>query len=172
MLLCETPKVAKERAINLSISNNGGSNLSLIPYLLRVNAKVDIISINPTSGYIGGNTYISIIVKEREVTPQSACLFDTVRVPIWKGNLPNDIICTSPSHSPGRSLVQLTSDMTNIVPIGHFTYHVEPIVMQLIPSHGPITGGTRVIIAGKHALSFYFIRPTSNWRCGYCRNTF
>ena len=111
-----------------------------------------ITKVVPDNGRLAGGTKIT--VQGSGFLPKARVLIDTGgRTFVMASSIqvisPSIITAVTPSGEPGpKDVVVRNPDRQEIVLQGGFTYNPMPKINDISPNHGPVSGGTKIIIRG------------------------
>jgi hypothetical protein len=159
-IVCQTPNFnsVETMTVNIAVSINGGEeyiDASGIQSQILVHPPSEILSVTPKSVPETGHSLIHIVGKAFYDSPHLACQFGNVTVPAtWVSN--SSLHCrVTPSKSGVVNLTITTNGQssgwsTNTIP---FRFDNAVTVSNILPTSGPITGGTAMIVYGTGLLA-------------------
>ena len=134
---------------NILVSMNN-QNFERSTVSLFVQETVRVSSIRPTFGANTGNTLLTVTGSNFPAQHPMYCIFGEAE-PIRARYLSStQLTCETPKGSPGDVSFEVSTNLQEKTSSGlHFTYIGAPDVFELLPSFGPVSGGTQVMIRGK-----------------------
>jgi len=123
------------------------------PFRFRLAPRPSAVRISPDVGPSGGGTEIVIegtdFVTSTDTSRGTELIVDGVAV-VPRSVTPTRITALTPPHEAGYAKVSATTGTAQTDPPMYFEYVAAPIVRMVSPTRGPVTGGTRIAIAGNH----------------------
>jgi hypothetical protein len=146
---CVSPP-ASFGAVTVEVSNNG-FDFSRDGILFTYHVPVQLRSLEPSVGPIAGGTPVRVFGLHFLQTAFIVCRFDRLTVPALFVNS-SLVQCTAPTHPLGTAKVDVALNgvdgvVPSTTPLLDFSYVSEHFVSSLTPRKGPVSGGTRVLIA-------------------------
>ena len=138
--------------VNVSISTNGQQFVHIAPWFgYFIQPEVSVLS--PSTGPIQGGTLLH--VQATLLLGGSAYVIrigDTIVAASWNGTRPYELTCRVPSSlTPGPHSVEVSLNAYDFSSSGlNATLYDAPIVTELSPATGPLTGNTTVSVMGAH----------------------
>ena len=164
-LRCHTPRIAPG-TVTVHVVNGGpGELMSKMGAKLGVFADVSLTSIEPKFGPLRGGTLVSIVGTFHPKCEVMMCRFGSSVVQSSVihtigavGDGASTVTCISPSlasRSPEIVKVEVScnggADFSES--FATFSYTTPAQVTALVPSHGGVRGGTRVLVEGDHFMN-------------------
>ncbi len=128
--------------------NAAGDSVSNILTVDTTAVGPAITAISPASGPISGGT--SVVITGTNLTGATAVTFGATPATGFTVNSATQITATAPAGAAGTVDVTVTTaGGTSAISVAdRYTYVATPTVTGLLPSSGPISGGTSVVITG------------------------
>eukprot|EP00960_Hanusia_phi_P059841 764303-Hanusia_phi.AAC.1 len=150
---CSTPTMHNSN-VTVSLEIVGRGTTKPCKKLLHFQNNARIIFIVPSQAFAGGTTMIVAAVKNLLLDDKLICHFGNTSTYGTFIHL-NEIRCLSPSHTkPGIVPFTLNIFRQNLSLTARGTFFFEtilaPIIQKIIPSSGPLHGGTKVQVIGNH----------------------
>ncbi|KAJ1473891.1 hypothetical protein T484DRAFT_1912311 [Baffinella frigidus] len=110
--------------------------------------QAEVVSVRPTQGHALGGDWIDLIGSGFGNGPEKACRFGlNAPVPaIWYSA--SHVSCRSPPRHPGNVTLEFASDGRAFTASGASFSYVEAMLVSVLPSYGPVGGGTVVTMDG------------------------
>lgn len=129
-----------------------GNEATPLTINLRLAPRPQLIGLAPSEGPTGGGTELVVqgknFVAETGDSDGSQLLVDGVSIPATVVS-PTEITGVTLPHDAGIAMVQVTTGGARS-PARPFEFVAPPSVRAVQPCHGPVAGGTWVIVAGNH----------------------
>nr|WP_269330170.1 IPT/TIG domain-containing protein [Kineosporia babensis] len=133
-------------AVNVTVTTlyglTGGSNPLQYTYV----AAPAVSSVSPVSGPVAGGTLVT--VTGTGFTGATAVRLDGVAATGVTVSSDTQITAFTPTHAAGTVDVSVTTVGGTTSLAGAYTYIAVPVVSSIVPSSGPTSGGTSVVITG------------------------
>jgi hypothetical protein len=138
--------------VSVQIATNG-QDFTHARLSYNYNADEVVQSLEPLEGPASGYTLITITGQNFVQNSALCCKFGSVQVTAsWVSS--NAITCLSPSHAVGFVAVEVANNglqfSSNDV---LFQFVANPVVFSLRPVHGPMLGGSLVVVRGQNFLN-------------------
>jgi len=154
-LRCHTPRIAPG-IVMVNVVNGGPEQLmSKKGAKLIVFADVSLTSIEPSFGPLGGGTLVNIVGTFHPKCEVVMCRFGSAIVHAFDAGGGGSVSCISPSlasRRPETVKIQVScnegADFSES--FASFSYTTPAQVRALVPSHGGVRGGTRILVEGDH----------------------
>ena len=113
------------------------------------------LSLAPTLGPERGGTELTVTGTGFERPAGIACRFGGGDTPIAARYInATTIACLTRARAPGNASIEVTANNYDYSRSGlRFQFHADPVVSALLPSYGPVAGGTVVAVSGAHFLA-------------------
>ena len=150
-VLCVAPPVSTSDAVQLSLTCDGavcGNAISFFYYDVPT-----LLDFRPTRGPVDGGTIVTITGRRLADTGHVVCRFgkSTVRA-LWLDSI--TYVCSTPIvRHPGALEFQLSLNGQQFSQVGtqsEFIFDQTPHLLLVVPSKGPIGGGTTIQMFGAH----------------------
>ena len=171
---CVAPPVdlggTPSEAVEVALALNGAHFVSGSPPVLYKYYAQRITSVHPTGGPIGGGTLVTLSGFGLDAMSDGGaslrCRFGEVAVRVELQTIASDssdggeggagrfeVRCRAPPRWPseaGTSTFSLSLNAYHYLPTpaGHFVYYMDPHVLGILPTGGPVRGGTIVTVLG------------------------
>ena len=116
-----------------------------------------LTGLRPKTGRAGGGTLVRLLgfgLDSWAVSNYTRCRFgqgkDAPNTPL-AGRTDTVLKCRTPPSAVGTVPVEITlneQDYAAALPVAAFTFHADPLISAIVPSGGPVGGGTLVVISG------------------------
>ena len=136
------PKEAGSVDVVLTTSGGSATYTGGFTYV----AEPTITSLIPSSGPIAGGMTVTITGTNLKDT--KAVMFGGISGTAVVVHSATSVTVVTPKHSVGPVGVVLSTSSGSVVSTDEFTYVAAPTITSVVPSSGPITGGTKVTITG------------------------
>ncbi len=157
-LSCLTPPVPAPVVVTLEVTDNDRQDFSFTGMRFVYEAKRAVSRLIPNRGPATGGTLIRMQGSVfSNYTEGIRCKFGAVVVPaVWHSW--EEVLCTSPAlpnpaavTAPVVVDVEVTFNDQDYTTSGvKFEYRPEVLVFGVYPHHGPVVGGSRVLVFGQH----------------------
>ncbi|GAE09105.1 IPT/TIG domain-containing protein [Paenibacillus sp. JCM 10914] len=148
---------------NITYKDYAGSNKQYTIPSANVVVKYPapiITLVNPSKGHISGNEEVTITGEN--FLPDPRVRFGGASAKNVTYISDTEVRVTTPSVKQGNTTVTLTNT-DNQSATADFGFYAQPEVSSLTPDKGPVSGGTRLIINGKHFLSGVKVKVGDNY---------
>jgi hypothetical protein len=152
------PVGARDQIVIRATAVDSVGNLSPVtppvnPVSFRLAPRPSASGLSPMIGPSRGGTEIIVtgtdFVEPTDDSRGTELLVDGVMV-MPEQVAPTQIRAVMPSHDAGVAKVRVVTGSAQTDPPMSFEYVAAPAVRTVSPTHGPVTGGTRIAIAGNH----------------------
>jgi hypothetical protein len=140
-ITCASPAHAAG-AVNVVVTTPGGT-ATTVGGFTYVAAPL-VTNIAPSSGPTSGGT--SVVLTGTNLTGGSVTFGGSAAT--CTVNSATKITCATPAHAAGAVNVVVTTPGGTTTTVGGFTYVSAPLVTNIVPSSGPTSGGTSVVLTG------------------------
>jgi IPT/TIG domain-containing protein len=121
---------------------------------LRLAPRPTLTSLSPSVGPATGGTPMELhgtnFVEPTDTSEGTVVLIDGKIVESAKVVSSTEITATTPLHDSGFAKLAVSTGGSETVQKYFFNFVAAPIIKLVSPTHGPMTGGTKVTIAGNH----------------------
>ena len=134
-------------------NKNNKKHMYLYKASFRYEAKTIAVNSSPLMGPTRGGTLVTIDGANFNMQAFTFCRFGAMPVAVNFASSPSAarLQCVSPAMPDGFSPLMLISNDQNYMDDGLSFEHVRwPDLLTILPSQGPVLGGTHTIIAGDH----------------------
>ena len=122
-----------------------GHDAEMTPAMFKLAARPSLTSATPTVGPASGGTEIT--VSGSDFIEGTVLLFGDQAVQPTSIT-PTEIKALTPAHDPGSATLKVSTGGAACKQTMYFDFVAAPIVRLVKPPHGPVTGGTRISVAG------------------------
>lgn len=130
---------------------DSAGNPTSVPVVYRLARRPLLTDLSPGIGPAGGGTAIEVLgldfVEPVGGSEGTQLLIDGHPVPIQTISATR-ITATTPSHDSGIATVTVSTGGAESLQMYYFQFVDKPIVRQVTPPNGPLTGGTWIIVSG------------------------
>ena len=160
---CITPSaddtLISGRTVSVSVSMNGHDYIKGNTTTFTYIPPVQVLSLQPSSGPITGATRVQVFFKGLKLDQllEVSCHFGTHIPSPAKYISSNELTCSSPPVAkPGIVEFELSFNRGNdkTSPGLLFYYYQSPIITNILPNYGLITGGLDVVVTGVGFLNY------------------
>jgi hypothetical protein len=146
-ILCICPS-SHEPITSLEILEDG--QLKGVLFDFHVTVVSSVIQIQPNTGPVDGGSIVQVIGANLPTGINVTCKFGTVVVSADLAGTSSSVSCKSPPHQ-GALTVPFYVGKQDLFSTGEvaFEYLAEMIVDAVLPSQGPVKGGTIIHITGR-----------------------
>ena len=143
-MICTPIDTTDAGPVNISVTTVGGSTTAGQEYTYVANPS--ITDINTTVGSTNGD---NTVVINGTGLGGAAVTFDGITADCT-ANSDTQLTCTAPSHDPGQVSIAVTTTGGSVSTDGKtFTYKAAPAIVSIVPSAGPLAGGSTVVLYGR-----------------------
>jgi hypothetical protein len=150
---CKTPVTAKAGRVSVRIwvnNSQAGNKVTGPAELFEYGEPWEVHSVRPTAGTVSGGTFVEV-AGSGFVPNSTKCLFGSTHVPASDVDVMSSELlkCRSPAGVEGEAVVEVSANGQDYTRNGiGFRYIADAVITELVPSTGPVNGGTVVTVVG------------------------
>jgi len=149
MLLANVPCLVAG-ALNIEVSSEFSGKVDDTHVRFECSRVMQVMDLNPLSGQVDGGDLIQVLGNNFIDSQDLSCRFGLRRIVPAVYKTSTKVTCFSPSRNRGNVTLEISIDGLDFTTNGVQYSYFATTVHQLLPSIGPVRGGTTVTITASH----------------------